>query len=66
MAKTPIEDFAKKQLAEAKKTAKMDTELAKYGKPTGGSSKGMVWTVGDMQRFFYDHKGRKHLQKPRR
>jgi hypothetical protein len=59
MTRTPLEDYAKKSLETARKVVKMDKELAKYGRPAGGVSKGMVWTVGDLARYFEDTRKRK-------
>lgn len=50
MKKTPFEEYIKNKEVEFEKTAKLQSELNKYGKKT--PSGGMVWTVGDMQRFF--------------
>jgi hypothetical protein len=57
--RTPYEEYVEEQIKVTKATAKMDKDLSKFGKPTGGSSKGMVWTVGDMQRYFESVKKKK-------
>jgi len=49
--KTPLEIQVEKQLNIAEEQAKMDKKLAKYGHKVQG---GMLWTVGDLQRFFRD------------
>jgi len=49
MPKTPLEEYAKKKIQEAKATAKMDRELSKFGTPVRA---GMVWSRADLARFF--------------
>jgi len=53
---TPSERLLKKKLKEMDATKKMDKDLAKYGRKVQG---GMVWTVGDMQRYFAKKRRRK-------
>lgn len=49
--KTTAERYAD-HVKELEKAREMDTELAKYGRRT--ATGGMVWTVGDLARFFLD------------
>lgn len=52
--KTPFEEQIEKEIRELDKTAKMQRELDKYGKPTNFG--GRVWTPSDLAKFFLDKK----------
>ena len=47
--RTPYEEHLNKEILRVGKTARMDHELAKYGKPVRG---GMAWSTADLHRFF--------------
>ena len=52
--KTPFEEYVEEEIKVLEKTARMQSDLDKYGKktPMGGT----VWTGGDLARFFIDKK----------
>lgn len=51
--KTPFELKVEEEIRILNKTQAMDKELAKYGRKVNA---GIMWTVGDMARFFQDQK----------